>query len=314
MLSKYILLFTLCSLVGWVWESLYAVIKTGKWEARGFLYGPMCPIYGFGVCGIVLLAKVYLTYAHNTYLWWQILLAGFFGSMLLEYVTSWVFEQLFHAYWWDYSDMPLNINGRTCIPAGILFALGGLAAVELISPWWDAVMAPVPKLAMDIMGYAVVFIIAMDVTLTVSSMTAIQEQVALAAATFHTKADAVTDNITGTVSGAAGTVADTVTGAAGTVAGAASNAAGTVAGAASNAAGTVAGAAATAASRISAEKDRIKEETLQNAFDNLSASTRFTLQRVQGFRLPSPNINMPNASDFPSMAKGLLDRAKSWRS
>lgn len=91
-MSKYILLFTLCSIVGWIYESIYALIKTGKWEARGFLYGPLCPIYGFGVCGIVLLAKAYLVATQATYLWWQIALVAFFGSMALEYVVSWALE------------------------------------------------------------------------------------------------------------------------------------------------------------------------------------------------------------------------------
>lgn len=301
-MSKYILLFTLCSIVGWIYESLYALIKTGKWEARGFLYGPMCPIYGFGVCGIVLLAKAYLLYAHHTYVWWQILLAGFIGAMLLEYLTSWVLEELFHAYWWDYSDMPLNINGRTCIPAGILFGLGGLAAVEIISPWWDALMAPVPTLAMDIVGYLVVFIIAMDVTLTVSSLTAIQEQVALAANTFHTKADEVTGNLVDKT----GTAADNVVGAA-------SNVASNVAGAAGNVASNVAAATESVASRIATEKDRIQEEVLQNTFSNLSTTARLALQRVQGFRPVKPSLSIPGAPDIPAIAKGLLDRAKSWR-
>lgn len=195
MISKYILLFTLCSIVGWVYESIYAVLKTGAWENRGFLYGPMCPIYGFGVCGIVLVAKAYLIYAHAGYTWWGILIIAFIGSMVLEYAVSWALEQLFHAYWWDYTDMPLNINGRTCVPAGILFAFGGVAAVEIISPWWDGVMAPVPLLVKDIAAYAIVIVMTMDATLTVASLTEVQERVAIVAEGFHARADELTSQL-----------------------------------------------------------------------------------------------------------------------
>lgn len=276
MLSKYILLFTLCSVVGWVYESIYALIKTGKWEARGFLYGPLCPIYGFGVCGIVLLAKAYLLATDATYAWWQIVLVAFFGSMLLEYITSWLLEQLFHAYWWDYSDMPLNINGRTCIPAGVLFALGGLAAVEIISPWWDGVAAGIPVLAMDILGFIVVVLITMDATLTIAALTEVQERVEFASRAFHEHADLFTASI----KDKGESVAEGVT------------------------------------SRLVGEKEslhEVEEEVSQSAFDTLNAAARMALSRVEGFRLPKPTLPAGPSLDVPAFAKNLLDRAKNWR-
>lgn len=266
MISKYILLFTLCSVVGWVYESIYALVVTGKWENRGFLYGPLCPIYGFGVVGIVVLAKAYLIYAHATYTWWQIAIVAFFGSMLLEYFVSWLLEQLFHAYWWDYTDMPLNINGRTCVPAGILFALGGVGAVEIISPWWDSLMAPVPLNAIEAAAFIIVFLIAADATLTVSELTAIQEQVAFASKAFHARAD----ELTGTLVDKTSTAAETV------------------------------------ASKLAEQKDRLQEDVLQTAFDNMNDVARMALSRVEGFRLPQ-NISAP---DVPAFTKNLLERAK----
>lgn len=195
MICKYVILFTICSVIGWVFESLFAVVKTKKWEARGFLYGPTCPIYGVGVVAIVLAAKAGFRYVGLNYEWWHVALFSFFGSMVLEYVTSYVLEKLFHAYWWDYSDMPLNINGRTCIPAALLFTFGGLGAVYIISPWWDIAMEHVPYLLADIASYAIVAVFAIDTAFTISSLTEIQEQLDSATSAFHTQASAITSNV-----------------------------------------------------------------------------------------------------------------------
>lgn len=191
-ISSCIVLFAICSFLGWVFESLLAIVKTRAWEARGFLYGPVCPIYGVGVVAIVLIAKALMNLAGAEGDWWHVALAAFFGSMVLEYVTSWGLEKAFHAYWWDYSDMPLNINGRTCIPAACLFALGGLAAVYVISPAWDLVIANVPALAVEAVAFIIVVLLTIDITLTISSLTRLADHVAAASETFNSNAGQVT--------------------------------------------------------------------------------------------------------------------------
>ncbi len=177
-----IVLFAVCSFAGWVWESIYAVIRTHKWERRGFLYGPVCPIYGVGVVGILLLVRamgdVMSAEGVSTYEWWQVFLVAFFGSMILEYVTSWVMEKLFHAYWWDYTGMPLNINGRTCVPAGLLFGGGGMLAVYVLQSAVTGASASVPEVAMQVASYLIVAIVCCDLTLTVNSLTEFQKRVA----------------------------------------------------------------------------------------------------------------------------------------
>ena len=51
-LSRFVCLFIIYSLVGWIYESLFCTVSSGKWENRGFLYGPCCPIYGTGAVAI----------------------------------------------------------------------------------------------------------------------------------------------------------------------------------------------------------------------------------------------------------------------
>ena len=103
-ISKYFVYFVIFSVMGWIYESAFCTIKTGKWQNRGFLYGPLCPIYGVGAASITFIVDEAEAHGLSEPAGWQIFLVAFFGSIVLEYVTSYVLEKLFHAYWWDYSD------------------------------------------------------------------------------------------------------------------------------------------------------------------------------------------------------------------
>ena len=134
-LSRYFVYFIIFSCMGWIYESIYCTIRAKKWENRGFLYGPLCPIYGAGGVAITAIADFISAHTDATFTWWQIFLVAFLGSIVLEYGTSWALEKLFHAYWWDYSSMPLNINGRVCFPYSVGFGVAGLIVVYFIAPF-----------------------------------------------------------------------------------------------------------------------------------------------------------------------------------
>ena len=59
-ISRYVCLFMIYSFMGWVYETLFCTIKEGRWEDRGFLYGPGCPIYGTGAVTISVLLPLTL--------------------------------------------------------------------------------------------------------------------------------------------------------------------------------------------------------------------------------------------------------------
>ena len=102
---EYLLLwFLLYSCVGWVYESVLVSVLERRWVNRGFLNGPICPIYGAGaVLGILLLSGLR---DHPVI----IFLISALGASVLEFVTSWAMEKIFHARWWDYSDYRFNIQ------------------------------------------------------------------------------------------------------------------------------------------------------------------------------------------------------------
>lgn len=108
---------------------------------RGFLNGPLCPIYGTGaILGVAILGNV-----HNPII---IFLISMVGATILEYTTSWVMEQLFHARWWDYSNFRFNLQGRVCLLGALIFGLGGVGVVLGSQPYVERVtdMIPLPML------------------------------------------------------------------------------------------------------------------------------------------------------------------------
>jgi uncharacterized membrane protein len=164
--------------MGWIYESIFCTIKNKKWADRGFLYGPVCPIYGVGAVSLTAIAEAVSERSLDGYAWWQVFLVSFFGSIVLEYVTSWALEKLFHAYWWDYSNMPLNIHGRVCFPCSVGFGCAGLLVVYIIAPFTQRMTSSITPIVMEGLSLLFMAMIAADATLTVSALTDFERNVA----------------------------------------------------------------------------------------------------------------------------------------
>jgi len=123
-----LLSFFIYSFIGWLYEStLCSLINQHKFVNRGFLYGPYCPIYGTGA----IVCWFSLKNITNAFL---IFILSVIICSVLEYLTSFIMEKLFNQRWWDYSNLPLNINGRVCLFGGILFGLAVVVEVTYIQP------------------------------------------------------------------------------------------------------------------------------------------------------------------------------------
>ena len=129
--------FIFFSFLGWFMEVNISLFKFKRFVDRGFLLGPYCPIYGIGcVCFIYLIGKI----SNNLIL--LFLINTIVGS-IIEYLTSFVLEKFFNARWWDYSKLPLNINGRICIPFSLGFGFGGVMA-QLVNPYIQRLFYLIP--------------------------------------------------------------------------------------------------------------------------------------------------------------------------
>ena len=105
---------------------------------RGFFYGPYIPIYGFG--SLIALYPL-LPFQNNPLI---IFFLGSFLCSVMEYITSWVMEKLFHMRWWDYSYRKYNINGRVCLLNSTLFGLMLLALVYVVHPFAKHLVTSIP--------------------------------------------------------------------------------------------------------------------------------------------------------------------------
>ncbi len=188
-LSRYFVYFTIFSCFGWIYESIYCTIRAKKWENRGFLYGPMCPIYGAGGVGITAIADLIAIHTNAEFTWWQIFLVAFFGSVVLEYGTSWTLEKLFHAYWWDYSNKPLNINGRVCFPYSVGFGVAGLLVVYVIAPFTKSMTGWMSPILYEFFSLVFMGLVSVDTAITVSALTDFSRTIANMQQNFNTYMD-----------------------------------------------------------------------------------------------------------------------------
>ena len=125
---RYFLCFAVFSFIGWAYETVYYSVQHKKWVNSGFLSTCFCPIYGIGaMLDLLLLGSVKNTFA--------LFAAGMVVTGSLEYFVSWMLERLFGRRWWDYTDWPLNINGRVCILSAAMFGIGTVALIKFIAPF-----------------------------------------------------------------------------------------------------------------------------------------------------------------------------------
>lgn len=134
-----ILSFFIFSFIGWICEVIYTRITDKEWVNRGFLVGPICPIYGVG-CIMSMLFFNTCDKAITVCIEFMVICA------ILEYFTSYIFEKIFHARWWDYTDKKFNINGRVCLETLILFGIGGTLFVFLINPYLAPILNKIPNI------------------------------------------------------------------------------------------------------------------------------------------------------------------------
>lgn len=135
----YFLLFLIYSVFGWLVEVVSVYFCEGHFVNRGFLMGPYCPIFGLGGLLCYLLLRRYLEDP------FVLLIMAILIFSLLEYVTSFFMEKLFHARWWDYSQMKFNINGRVCLEIIIPFGLLGCFAMYILNPILIKMLQAIPE-------------------------------------------------------------------------------------------------------------------------------------------------------------------------
>lgn len=155
-ISIYFLLFIIYSIAGWLMEVTCKSIEAKRFINRGFLIGPYCPIYGWGAIIITILLHKY------TNDWFVLFCMSIITCGILEYLTSYVMEKLFHARWWDYSRRKYNINGRICLETLIPFGIMGLAIMYITNPFIITILLKIPENILNIISIILAILFTID--------------------------------------------------------------------------------------------------------------------------------------------------------
>ncbi len=160
-LIYWFLYFIIYSITGWIYESILCSITGKKLVNRGFLNGPLCPVYGFGAILIV-----FVFYGKET-----TLLPLFLSSMVLtttvEYLTSVLLEVFFHARWWDYSERPFNIHGRVYLTGAIVFASLSVIVINYAQPAIEGYLYGQPQVLLSYIAIFIFLVVLVDLFFTV---------------------------------------------------------------------------------------------------------------------------------------------------
>lgn len=159
-LTQWILFFFIYSFIGWVWESCYVSVRKRRWVNRGFLHGPMLPIYGSGAL-VILISTIGVR--ENP---WLIFLFGMLAATVLEYITGAVMEKMFHVRYWDYSRQKLNLNGYICVSSSLCWGVFSVLLVRAVHIPVERAVLDIPLFITD--GAALVLTVIMTVDLTQS--------------------------------------------------------------------------------------------------------------------------------------------------
>ncbi len=160
-IETYFFIFIIYSLCGWIIEEIFCSIIEKKIVNRGFLLGPICPIYGIGGIGMTLALT---RFAESPFV---VFCMAIILAAVLEYITSYIMEKLFNARWWDYSNEKLNLNGRICIETLIPFGVFGLIVIYVFNPFIFKNLGKTPDLIKHIVTAILFTLTVIDIIVSV---------------------------------------------------------------------------------------------------------------------------------------------------
>lgn len=148
--------FLIYSFLGFIVETIFGLLTKGVIESRqSCLYGPFCCIYGLGAA--IMIPGLQKFKKNNLALF----IAGAIEGSVIEYIISWIGEIIFHIKWWDYSNLPFNINGRICLIFTVFWGILALLLMRFINPYIEKAIDKIPKKWFNIITIAgTVFLLA----------------------------------------------------------------------------------------------------------------------------------------------------------
>lgn len=157
-------IFIIYAFIGWCTEVSYAALDRGIFVNRGFLNGPYCPIYG---CGVVIVVAVLTPLKDNLLI---LFIGSFLLTSILEYITGYLLEKVFHNQWWDYSDKPFNIHGYVCLKFSIYWGLACTFIMDVLHPIIYKGITMMPHIVGMVLICIIMAVFFVDCGITVSTI------------------------------------------------------------------------------------------------------------------------------------------------
>lgn len=161
-MTQWVLFFFCYAFIGWIWECFY-VSATNVWKKkklkfinRGFLHGPIIPIYGFAAVSILMAT---MPFREDTCV---VYVVGALTATMFELVTGTAMERLFKVKYWDYSELPLNYNGHICLFVSLFWGFFSVLLVQVIHVPVDALMVRVSQKIWELVAYVSVIVFTCD--------------------------------------------------------------------------------------------------------------------------------------------------------
>ena len=157
-LAQWLLFFFIYCFFGWIWESCYVSVKKRKWVNRGFLHGPLIPIYGFGAVTVLLVVIPVREHLVLVYF------LGMAAATVLEYVTGAAMEKLFKVRYWDYSEKPMNLHGYICLISSLAWGAFSVLLIHVIHMPVERLVLGMELGTAEILAFFITVMFAADAT------------------------------------------------------------------------------------------------------------------------------------------------------
>ena len=180
--------FLIYSVVGWCVEVIFHALVFHKVINRGFLNGPVCPVYGFGVIVVfgvintitglmggrsfpeaITKGGVGLPPGKDLNIFLLFIIGAVFAT-LVELLGGWLLDVVYHTRWWDYTDEFLNFKGYICLKFSIFWGIGIVIVWKIVQPLF---LGKAPELIPENIGWVLagIFLAIYVADLIVSALT-----------------------------------------------------------------------------------------------------------------------------------------------
>lgn len=191
-LAQIFITFIIYAVLGWCLEVTFHLFKSKKFINRGFLHGPLCPIYGVGAVMVLM----FLGHLENNF--WSIFIGGAVFASLLELVTGYALEKIFNTRWWDYSKKKFNIGGYISLDFSILWGFVSVFMMDLLQPRVNRMVTSIPSNLVDPIALFIFGIFMLDLVTTVRtlvSLRAVLNEINEAKEEWNYKINIIKDNL-----------------------------------------------------------------------------------------------------------------------